>query len=97
MCGAVGCAQRPWSPVEQRSGTLVTQWVLHGTAGVRPCNLDPRSCHSYSLLQLTPTKAERYRAINPVGAATEPSHVQIRFSQNEKYLLSDPYPPQNCI
>ena len=38
MCGAMGCAQTVWSPVEQRSETpgdpMGGDFHLHGTAGV---------------------------------------------------------------
>ena len=31
FCGVVGCAQTAWSPVEQRSGTPETRWMVIST------------------------------------------------------------------
>jgi hypothetical protein len=43
ICGAVGCSQTAWSPVEHRSGNsrdlMGGECHLHGTEGVRSCFL----------------------------------------------------------
>jgi hypothetical protein len=51
MCETVGCAQTAWSPVEQRSGTPDTQWVVISTyIGWKVFNhvsWTPGSCQNY--------------------------------------------------
>ena len=50
-CGAVGYAQTPWFPVEQRSGTPGTQWVVISTYKGQKVfdhvSWTPDSCRSY--------------------------------------------------